>query len=273
MLNLIFTEMKKRILPIIMMMVAAFMATSAYAQPTTTGVATQDSYANVGNELTYTVDASGVTTGFTWAIRANTGNDAGSTTPTISSTTNSVDVDWSGTTSGDIYYLDVYYTDTNGCYSEMLTFQITISNAVFCIASSSGTVGSTSVDAPSVTETCSLIETNTSGNSGTSSGGDITDFFLTVTDGIPSSSYTVYYSVDGSEQTSVTISTDASGDGAVEVNVDFTDFAGSFTNDGTSDATVSIAATRAVDANSFETSADSACAFDVTVHPTPALSF
>ncbi len=263
--------MKTRIFTL-MMVVAMLVTISAYAQPTATGVATQDSYANVDDELTYTVNAGGVTTGFVWAIRAG-GSNTG-TTPTISSTSNTVDVDWAGTASGDLYYLDAYYVDSNGCYSEMLTFEITITNAVICIASSSATVGGVSVAAPTTTETCSIIETSTSGNSGSSSGGDDTEFFLTLTGGIPSSSYTAYYSVGGSEQAGVTINTNSSGDGAVKVTIDFTGtLVANFINDTTGDVDVDIAATRAVDANSFETSADSACEFSVTVHKTPTLSF
>ncbi len=266
--------MKARFLQIVMIVVAMFVATSAYAQPTATTIATSDSYANVDDELTYTVNAGGVTTGFVWAIRAQGGNTG--TTPSISSTTNSVDVDWAGTASGDIYFLDVYYIDSQGCYSEMLTFQITITNAVICVASSSTTVGGVSVSAPTTTETCSIIESTTSGNSGSSSGGDDTAFFLTLTGGIPNSTYTAYYSVGGTEQTgSVSISTDSSGDGATQVTVDFTDAAivSNFINITGSDASVAIAATRAVDANSFETSADGACTFSVTVHSKPTLTF
>lgn len=118
--------MKTKIFTILVMAIGLLASTSAFAQPTATTAATSDSNADAGSTITYTLGTATGTNAFTWVIRPQVAGNTG-TTPTITASgTNSQQVNWTGTKGGDIYYLDVYYRDNTGCYSEMLTYKVSI---------------------------------------------------------------------------------------------------------------------------------------------------
>lgn len=270
MFNSKITKMKTKILSFLFVLSAALLiSTSAFAQPTVTTVATSDSYANVGATITYTIGTGGIT-GFVWAIRAESGNTG--TATITASTSNAQSVTWTNAKSADIYYLDAYYVDANGCYSEMLTYKITIRNAVLCIATANETLNGKDASAPDVTQTCSLLQSGTTGNASSAYGGDVSTFFLTIKDGLPTTTYTVTYSVDGNDQATVSMTTDATGNDTKEITVTTTNFASSFLNSTTSSITVTVAA-ESMTASSNPQVITSACSYDITVNATPAIAF
>jgi len=266
--------MKTKILSFLVLVCMVLIGTSAYAQPAQPGLLEASTrYANKGATTSYTVGG-GATTGFVWAIRAN-GSNTGALPPFTASTSNVQSVTWTGTTAADIFYLDAYYVDANGCYSEMLTYTVTIKEVALCIATSTATINGVNVEDPDVTQTCSLIETGSgskaTGNGTSTYGGDVSTFYLTISGGLPSQDYSVVYSVGGTNQTAVTISTDATGAGAKEITVTTTDFVSLFENTTGASYDVTIAAVSATDINSFVTT--STCNYDIAVNAKPVISF
>lgn len=105
------------------------MATSAFAQPSagsSAGVKVKTGLkADIGSTISYSFN---VSTGAIWHWSifkvSGTGN-APSITP---SSTETQSVTWNSTSvaKDDVYKVEAYVTDVNGCYSEMYAFQITI---------------------------------------------------------------------------------------------------------------------------------------------------
>jgi len=250
------------------------MSTSAFAQPAFPGkMESTTRHANVGATTTYTVGG-GATSGFVWAIRSE-GANSGSASISAS-TSNVQSVTWTTAKGLDVYYLDAYYIDSKGCYSDMLTYKVTITDAQLCIASTTTTVGGVSVKDADVKQTCSIVAgtAKTSGNAATAIstyGGDISTFYLTITGALPGQSYSVVYSVGGTSQPAVSITTDATGAGAKAVTVKTTDFPNLFENNGTASVDVTIAAVSATDINSYVTS--STCSYKIAVNAKPTISF
>lgn len=272
-----FYKMKTKIFSLLVLAIGLLVNTNAFAQPT--GLVTEStritsSSADKGSTQTYAF-ASPVS-GFKWNIILKSGTGTAPTAPT--DTDNSVDITWgSSVVAGDVYQVTAYIIDGNGCYSELYAFEVTITDAVLCIANAAETVGGTAVEAPVGTTTCSLIESNTGGNS--SGAPDETIFYLTVKGGVPNATYDTYYSIkDGSSSavevtTPVSFAVDASGNGAAKVTLSHASYVALFTNEGSSDKTVTIAATKMVVGLNTSTNVCADPDFDVTVHATPTISF
>jgi hypothetical protein len=271
--------MKKQILPFLFVLSAILLiSTSAYAQPTAPGKTDPSTrYANVGSTTSYTVNTTGTGT-FTWAIRPKAGNTG--TIPSLTvQTTKTQSVVWTGTKGGDVYYLDVYYKDGNGCYSEMLTYTVNITEAVLCIKTGTDEViNGITAKAPDVIQTCSLVATSPSGlatgnsTTGNSYGGDVTTFFLTIKNGVPNTNYSVTYTVGTTDQTPVTIATDGTGNGTLSVSVTNTDFPALFENTDANSKNVPITA-KSMTEPSNPLVINSACTFNIAVNAKPAIAF
>ncbi len=262
MLNLIFTKMKKRILPILMMMVVVlFTATNVFAD--------DETFVSVGFEGTYNVSlGNGNNTGVTYAWSILEGSNGTEWTATFGNT-NENDITWNvaGT-----YTIQVIATDGDGCLSEPLELEVIVSNAQLCIADGSTTVAGSTPAAPTGTTTCSLVD---AGNGNSSSSPDETVFIATVTGGLANHDYDITYSVGSTSVVhSTALTTDGSGEGTVTITVAQSDYVSDFTNDTASDDTVTIAVVSMDDENGFTiTNLCTESSYDVTVHPTPTISF
>lgn len=272
MYHLKLSKMKAKILSFLFVLSAALLiSTSAFAQPSVTTIATSDSHANKGATTSYTIGG-GATSGFVWAIRADGANTG---TASISvQTTNVQSVTWTSAAADDIYYLDAYYVDATGCYSEMLTYKVTITDAKLCVKTTAGTETLNGVDAvaPDITQTCSLLANGNTGDASSAYGGDVSTFYLTIKSALPTTVYTVTYSVGGTNQTPVTITTDAAGESALAVTVTTTDFATLFTNGTSGSVNATIAAVSMTGVGNAQV-ITSACSYDIAVNPTPVITF
>ncbi len=125
--------MKKQILSFLFILSAALLiSTSAFAQPTAPSFFLT-STADPGQTLTYTV---GTGNGeFTWNV--TTTGTAG--LPTLDTDNdNSQTIKWPvGASDNDVYKLTAYYKSTDGCYSEMLEYTVTITKKTIEFTTSS----------------------------------------------------------------------------------------------------------------------------------------
>jgi hypothetical protein len=245
--------------------------------------ATNETQVSIGANVTYSfTTANGTWTGtpapvYTWRVLTGGSGTTVAVAPTdytsilASATSNSITWNKAGT-----YRIEIVAVDANGCISEPFYKTITVTDAVLCIAPSAGTVGGTTVAAPTITTTCSLIATNTSGNGTGSAGSDITEFYATITGATANRNYTIIYSVGGvNSATTATINTDATGAGAVKISVNTTDWAAAFTNDSSGDQNATIAVVSMSD-GSWTSTNSNLCAlpsFNVVVKPTPTINF
>ena len=122
--------MKTKIFTFLVVLIGGlFMATSAFAQPSagsSAGAKVKTGLkADIGSTISYSFNVSSGAT-WHWSIFkvSGTGN-APSITP---SSTETQSVTWSAASvaKDDVYKVEAYVTDANGCYSEMYAFQVTI---------------------------------------------------------------------------------------------------------------------------------------------------
>ena len=245
--------MKTKFFTLIVMAIGILASTSAFAQPTERNSISSVT-AKDGSTINYSVTAATGST-YHWTL------SGGSTTNDVPATgtvdDNSVSITWDNATAGETYNLDVYIEDTNGCYSELYSYAITIESVVLSITDETAT-------------TCSWLggtDADVSGN--TVSANDQFSFPLTTDADGATNPITVSYNVTGG-----TVADSRTYDATFTSNssmliVDIDDY---FDNTTGANVTYTITLTSAVDDDGNTVDIGSAKTATILVHPTPVIT-
>ena len=266
--------MKTKIFTLLLVAVGVMASISASAA----GVATP----SPGESATYSVTSTFTipSDGYEWHIY----NDGTTTAATTAYTgtlgnTNSITVVWTAASAGNSYDVWVQATDENGCLTDPMIYDVTVSAPILCLATSStGDVGGDSTAAPIGTTACSILTTDATGYSGAGSAGEETTFYATLTGGAPSASYTVTYTIASGLAATATVTTtdvlttDTNGAGALAITVASTAYPAHF-DAVSADNTVTIAVTEVTIGAVTVSNTCASNSYAVTVKQLPTIAF
>lgn len=137
--------MKTKILSLLFVAIAMIVSTSAFTQPLESNATETDVVASTGTTVTYSI-AYDASYAYYWEFQTVSGT-APAVAPTIPAAgasgvgANQLSVTWDVATANGQYKVKVYIVDGNGCYSEMIVRNVTVTgNIEFDDATASTTI-------------------------------------------------------------------------------------------------------------------------------------
>ena len=269
--------MKKQILSFLFVLSAALLiSTSAFAGG--------NQAPSPGQTVTYSV-TSGLAS-YQWKVLTSADLEVVSGTEfewvASQGTSPTQDIKWLASSAGKTYKIWVQGKDGNGCWTDPKTWNVTVTSTEICIATAANQGGSVTTAAPNNSDKCSFLVGGTTGSSG-SGYLDPTDFYVTITGGIPNlslgSAYNVTYSVsDGTTTVPVVTTTsdlitNATGVGAVKLTINPALYVNFFTNTGTDSKPITITLIKATYAGVDVTNTCTGKSFPISVKPLPVIAF